>query len=70
MRTETVNNDCHVAGSDAAGIKSPAITVNNAADMVISNNTYKVGRARSQAKPVYLGPTAKGVRVERNKLEQ
>lgn len=69
-KTGFIRNCTIAPGSDAAGIKSPAITVNNAADMVISNNTYKVGRARSLAKPVYLGPTARSVRVERNKLEQ
>ena len=56
--------------TNEAGVSAKAITVNNTSDLLISNNTLNFDTRKTQAQAIYIGPTAKGVRVEKTKLNQ
>ena len=49
---------------------TPAITVNNTSDLAISNNALKFRNPRSLPQAIYLGPTARGVKIVGTRINQ
>lgn len=65
-----IRNCTITAGTDDSGVSSPAITVNNTSDLAISNNALNFSNPKSLAQAIYIGPTAKGVKIEGTKINQ
>ena len=65
-----IRNCTITAGTDGAGVSPPAITVNNTVDLAISNNVLNFSTPKSLSQAIYVGPTAKGVRIVGTKINQ
>ena len=65
-----IRNCTITAGTDDAGVSSPAITVNNTSDLAISNNILNFRNPKSLSQAIYVGPTARGVKIGGTKINQ
>jgi hypothetical protein len=63
-----IRNCTITAGTNDAGAGSPAITVNNTSDLAISNNILNFSNPKTLAQAIYIGPTAKGVKIVGTKI--
>ena len=63
-----IRNCTITAGTDDAGASSPAITVNNTSELAISNNVLNFNSPKTLAQAIYIGPTARGVKIVGTKI--
>lgn len=63
-----IRNCTITAGTDDVGVSQPAITVNNTSDLAISNNILNFSGPKSLSQAIYVGPTARGVKIVGTKI--